>query len=804
MPMGSARATWAGALRRWAHVRGVGSLAAVGLVALITAAIGLIPTALPLGHRAPIYLIAVLAAGAAFGRGPAIVAAVLSFLAYDWFFVAPAHTLHVANSDEWQALLLFLVAAVVTGHLTAALRERAEVARRREREAVALRQLGEALAGADSAELALAAATDRLQASLALARCDVLLADGDQLQPLRGTALERDDQAAALWVLGHGQAAVRGRARASRRPVRVRHPVDGLTVLDGGWGSHSGAIYLPLSVEDRTVGVLYAVPGSGGELAPEETRLLAAARDQLALAVERRRLQRETVQAEVLKRTDELRAALLSSVSHDLRTPLAAIKAAAGSLLQHDVARDDATRLACAAQIEREADRLNRLVDNLLDLSRIEAGALVLDRQWYPLGELIADTAARLGAVLADHRVEVAVPETLPPVYLDYVLIQQVLANLLENAAKYSPAGARIRVSVDDGGASVRVRVEDEGPGLPPAERDRVFERFYRVNGPAPEGTAAAPNGRSVATGARHRPRPGRVRRLRRGPRRPDLGGSARGGGRTGRLCHRERARRAALVGGRGVCLRAPAGRATSTGRPAGQSAARHRPRRSPTPRGRSRSSARSPSRKGHAVRGSPPPTAPPARRGPPVSALRTRRRPRRETPPPAPHGGAARPWPRAHRPSRRHGWSRRRGEMPSRGARILVVDDEPEIIEAVRRHLAAHGYDVSTTASGAAALAAVAQRPPDVILLDLGLPDMDGLEVVRRVRERGPTPIIVVSARYREADKVQALTLGADDYLAKPFGVSELVARVQVALRHGGAAGVRERGRVPRWGAGG
>ena len=191
---------------------------------------------------------------------------------------------------------------------------------RREREAVALRQLGEALAGADSAELALAAATDRLQASLALARCDVLLADGDQLRPLRGTALERDDQAAALWVLGHGQAAVRGRARASRRPVRVRHPVDGLTVLDGGWGSHSGAIYLPLSVEDRTVGVLYAVPGSGGELAPEETRLLAAARDQLALAVERAAAARDGAGrgAEAHRRA---RAALLSSVSHDLRTP---------------------------------------------------------------------------------------------------------------------------------------------------------------------------------------------------------------------------------------------------------------------------------------------------------------------------------------------------------------------------------------------------------------------------------------------------------------------------------------------------
>lgn len=122
---------------------------------------------------------------------------------------------------------------------------------------------------------------------------------------------------------------------------------------------------------------------------------------------------------------------------------------------------------------------------------------------------------------------------------------------------------------------------------------------------------------------------------------------------------------------------------------------------------------------------------------------------------------------------------------MPSRGARILVVDDEPEIVEAVRRNLVGHGYDVSVAASGGAALSAISQRPPDVILLDLGLPDMDGLEVVRRVRERARTPIVVLSARHSEADKVEALTLGADDYLAKPFGMNELAARIQVALRH-------------------
>jgi two-component system sensor histidine kinase KdpD len=183
----------------------------------------------------------------------------------------------------------------------------------------------------------------------------------------------------------------------------------------------------------------------------------------------------------VLERTDELRAALLSAVSHDLRTPLSAITAAAGSLLQEDVAWDDANRRAFASQIEREANRLNRLVGNLLDLSRIEAGAIKLDRQWFPLASLVDDTIARMDRTLAQHEVVNAVADELPPIPLDYVLMQQVLTNLLENAAKYAPAGTTIRVSAALQGEHVQLRVEDQGPGVPHDEQQRVFESFYRV-----------------------------------------------------------------------------------------------------------------------------------------------------------------------------------------------------------------------------------------------------------------------------------------------------------------------------------
>ena len=493
---------WDGTGPPWVRRRSLGYLLAFGLVALITAAIGLIPAGLRIEQRSPLYLVAVLATGALYGRRPAIAAAFLSFAAYNWFFVEPAHTLHVANPDEWQALLLFLLAAVVTGHLTAMLRDRVEVANRRERETVLLFEVGKALAGAGSTEAGLVTATERLRDGLGLDRCDVLLEVDGRFRPLHGPALERNDHAAVLWVLAHATPAWRAEAPPGRQPAGDR------ILLEPSARRGAGVAFLPLIVDGKVVGVLYAARSRRATPAAhrDEARLLASACDQLALAVERGRLQRESVQAEVLRRTDALRSALLSSVSHDLRSPLATIKAAAGSLLQQDVSWDEASRRAFAAQIERETDRLNRLVGNLLDLSRIEAGALVLDRQWYPLWELVEDTLARLAPLLGGHRVETDVPETLPPVFLDYLLIQQVLVNLVENAAKYAPPGTRIRVSAvaDPQAEHVRVRVEDEGPGLPPGERERIFERFYRiVRPPEPSpGARAAPPGEREPDGA--------------------------------------------------------------------------------------------------------------------------------------------------------------------------------------------------------------------------------------------------------------------------------------------------------------
>ena len=203
--------------------------------------------------------------------------------------------------------------------------------------------------------------------------------------------------------------------------------------------------------------------------------------DQAASVIERARLRRESLQIELLKRTDALRAALLSSVSHDLRTPLSSIKAAASSLLQEDVQWDEEARRSFALAIEHEADRLNRLVGNLLDMSRIEGGALKPEKEWYPVDELIHDVLDHMQPVLQERTVQTHLPDDLPPVELDYLQMDQVLTNLIENAVRYTPPESPIEVSAQIDGEQMVISVADRGPGIPQADKERIFDKFYRV-----------------------------------------------------------------------------------------------------------------------------------------------------------------------------------------------------------------------------------------------------------------------------------------------------------------------------------
>jgi two-component system, OmpR family, sensor histidine kinase KdpD len=220
---------------------------------------------------------------------------------------------------------------------------------------------------------------------------------------------------------------------------------------------------------------------------------------QATSVIERTRLHQENLKVEVLQRTDTLRSALLSSVSHDLRTPLASIKAAASSLLQEDVHWDEETRRNFVFAIEQEADRLNRLVGNLLDMSRIEAGALKLEKEWYLIDALLHDVLNHMQLLLQGREVRVSLPDDLPPVQLDYVQMDQVFTNLIENATRYTPPGSLIEISAKIVGNEILISVADHGSGIPPDDLERIFDKFYRVLGTPRKGTSAMGSGLGLA-----------------------------------------------------------------------------------------------------------------------------------------------------------------------------------------------------------------------------------------------------------------------------------------------------------------
>ena len=273
--------------------------------------------------------------------------------------------------------------------------------------------------------------------------------------------LDNADMAAARWCWEHNRAAGRGAD----------------TLPGGKW------LFLPLRTGSGPVGVIGIDRDEPGPLlTPDERRLLDALVDQAAVAIERVSLARRLAEARVLAETERLRAALLTSISHDLRTPLAAIIGTVSSLRSFAGRYEPAEREELLATLHEEAERLNRFVGNLLDMTRLEAGAIELKLDFMDIAEIIGAALQRAGSVLARHHVEVEIAPDLPMLRLDAILFEQVLFNILDNAAKYAPPGSRIDVRARRPGESVAIEVIDEGPGIPAGDLERVFDKFYRVH----------------------------------------------------------------------------------------------------------------------------------------------------------------------------------------------------------------------------------------------------------------------------------------------------------------------------------
>ena len=418
-----------------------------------------------------VYLVGVVLVATRFGRGPSILASFLSVLAFDFFFVPPYLTFAVSDAQYLVTFAVMLLVALVISSLTVQARQQAEAARQRERRTAALYELSRTFAAARSLDSILREVIQQTSGVFTGQVVVVLpMADG-RLQPWGGsegwwgTGVEQHmifapanaELGVAQWVYDHAQ------------PAGL-----GTNTLPG-----AAAIYLPLLGARGTVGVLGLRPTARQALAPEQLHLLETFASQMALAIERTILADEAQQAQLSTATERMRNSLLSSVSHDLRTPLASITGAASGLIEHDL--DRATRHDLAQTIYEEADRLNRLVANLLEMTRIESGSVQVRKEWQPLEEVVGAALARIEPMLGEHKLEVVIPADLPLVPLDSVLIEQVLINLLENAIKYTPAGSSIQVLARAEPLRVVVEINDSGPGLPPGDEERIFEKFYRA-----------------------------------------------------------------------------------------------------------------------------------------------------------------------------------------------------------------------------------------------------------------------------------------------------------------------------------
>jgi len=459
--------------------------ASVAGVAAVTWLLGLV---LPRYHIANIsmtYLLLVVGLAVYAGSGPAIVASVLSFVAFDWFFVPPVGRLTVDDPEEWLALFLFLVVAVITGQLAAGLRRRAEEARRRARESSTLYELSMAILGDARLDHVLNVIVERMLSTFDLRRAAVLLVGSAgtlETAAEAGVALdakERDDEAISIdWAISSlaptGKFATAGGGTLTRAlgPVGEAQRTPRQPLL--------GA-YLPITLGGQTLGVVAALPDPKARpLTPELGRLLEAFVAQTALAVGRSMLVEEEEKARAAAASERFKSTFLASVSHDLRTPLTAIKAAAEGLRQDAELREDLEHRGLCVSIGQEVDRLDRLVGNLLEISRIDAGALPLRKSPEDLSELIGSVVPRIGPLLGERTLTVHIPEELPLIPLDAAEMDRVLMNLIENAAKFSPNGSEITVDVTAEAREAVLRIRNAGRPLEPADRTRIFRRFFR------------------------------------------------------------------------------------------------------------------------------------------------------------------------------------------------------------------------------------------------------------------------------------------------------------------------------------
>jgi two-component system, OmpR family, sensor histidine kinase KdpD len=471
-PAASSAAQWPASVSSKRYAATAGMIALCGLIGWVCDRIGLNTT-----NIAMIFLAAVVLVAARYGRGPAIAAAISGTLVFDYFFVAPRYTFARSDTQYIVTLGVMLGIGVLISELTARLQAQLRMSQEQERQTEELfhasqrqehrtaqlyrmtRQLSE-LAGTEF----LVPRAGRQLTDVFAGEVVLFLSSAEgELQIRFGseTALAANpaDHEAANWVAQHHRA--------------------------GGLGTellpNAAAMWIPMIGSQRLMGVLGVRPGDIRRLFDaEERRMLETCASLIALAIERDQSRLDVQQAQLVVQAEKFRNSLLSSVSHDLRTPLAMIAVTASSLLDHTTEPNSPASRELLQNVVDESHRLSRQIDNLLEMARLNTGTLVLNCEWQVLEELVGVVLARLRSVLQSHAVHVDIPDDFPLLWVAAELIEQVLINLLENAVRYTPPTSRIEITAARRGDFAEICVADNGPGLPPGSENKVFDKFYR------------------------------------------------------------------------------------------------------------------------------------------------------------------------------------------------------------------------------------------------------------------------------------------------------------------------------------
>jgi two-component system, OmpR family, sensor histidine kinase KdpD len=435
----------------------------LGTIALATAIGVLLRPYLQVTDLAMLLLLGVVAVAYRLPRGAALLACVASIGCFDFWFVPPYYTLDVHDARYFVTFGVMLLVALAMSQLTATIRDQAEEAREREQRTGAVFELSQEQGQAEDLASQIAIARRHLERAGAGPASVVLVEPESET----GSETWPDDddlfdsvavRVAASWAYRNGESA--------------------------GWGtSHcaeSEALVVPLRSSNRTLGVVAVRPEPAEHPQPATRRTIEALAAQAAGTFERTMLAEGHQQARVEVESERLRTALLSSLSHDLRSPLGSIEGAASSLLEDGGSWQAESRREMAETILLESRRMSRLITNLLEMVRVESGALAVHKAWQPLEETLGVALLRVEERLGVHRVNAELPATLPLVPIDELLMEQVFINLLENAAKHTPAGTTVSISAWTEDGAVVVQVADDGPGIPPGEEETIFRKFHR------------------------------------------------------------------------------------------------------------------------------------------------------------------------------------------------------------------------------------------------------------------------------------------------------------------------------------